>query len=220
MGSKAYQGLWWGPWQGYCDWCERWCRYISLASIFIEPVLTILVSVLTHLYSRAPLFKQGISMSGTPLMLRPQTLDQAESSYKEVMTALGLENASVEERIQYLVNMTPEDLVAKIPLTIQLLPFIDGALIPHALTFESFRTDPDTNMFRIFGAERLDADAPEYGAHVRRRQQTDLKLPGESWCEDLMLGDCQSDVRPSIHLLIPKFIRHIGTKHPRVTSSS
>jgi hypothetical protein len=52
-----------------------------------------------QLYSEEPLFKRAISMSGTPLMLKPLNIPVTEMAYDIIMKELGLENASTEERI-------------------------------------------------------------------------------------------------------------------------
>ncbi|KAI4627616.1 uncharacterized protein J4E87_004180 [Alternaria ethzedia] len=92
-------------------------------------------SVLHHLSCKEPLFRRGISMSGTPLMLKPLSPAVAEKSYKAVLQALGLEDASTHDRIQKLLAMSPEDLVQKIPIKIPLAPYLDGDMIPEAPSF-------------------------------------------------------------------------------------
>ncbi|CAG5147345.1 uncharacterized protein ALTATR162_LOCUS2023 [Alternaria atra] len=93
------------------------------------------VSVLHQLNFEEPLFRRAISMSGTPLMLKPLSLSAAETSYNTIMQALGLEHASMQERIQHLLSMSPEKLVEKIPMNIPLVPYIDGDMISEAPTF-------------------------------------------------------------------------------------
>ncbi|KAI4700875.1 hypothetical protein J4E81_003839 [Alternaria sp. BMP 2799] len=92
-------------------------------------------SVLHHLSCKEPLFRRGISMSGTPLMLKPLSPAAAETSYNAVVQALGLEHASTSERIQILLSMSPEYLVQKIPIKIPLAPYLDGDMIPEAPSF-------------------------------------------------------------------------------------
>jgi hypothetical protein len=62
------------------------------------------VAVLNQLFSREALFKRAISMSGTPLMLKPIPVTITEMVYSNIIKALDLENASVEDRIKHLVN--------------------------------------------------------------------------------------------------------------------
>ncbi|KAH6873311.1 carboxylesteras-like protein [Alternaria rosae] len=92
-------------------------------------------SVLHHLGCKEPLFRRAISMSGTPIMLKPLSPAVAETSYNAVLQALGLEYASTHDRIQKLLAMSPEDLVQKIPITIPISPYLDGDIIPEAPSF-------------------------------------------------------------------------------------
>ncbi|KAF2444556.1 carboxylesterase [Karstenula rhodostoma CBS 690.94] len=94
------------------------------------------VAVLTQLFSTEPLFKRAIAMSGTPMMLKPLPAAVAEVTYNSIMEALGLENASVEERIRRLITISPEELVEKTPMTARLAPFLDGDILPEAVTFD------------------------------------------------------------------------------------
>ncbi|ORY15879.1 carboxylesteras-like protein [Clohesyomyces aquaticus] len=124
------------------------------------------ISVLTQLYSKEPLFNRAICMSGTPIMLKPLPPPVAEMAYGMMLKELGLENATVEERIQRLLNIEPEELVAATSLNIPLLPYLDGDMIPSAASFEKLAGSSD---------------------------QLDFPVPGLKWCQDLMIGDCQHD---------------------------
>ncbi|KAH7138013.1 carboxylesterase-like protein [Dendryphion nanum] len=92
-------------------------------------------SVLMHLFSKEPLFKRAISMSGTPTFLRPLPLKATELAYQTMMKQLGLENASVEQRIEHLLTVDPDELVSKTPMMLPFMPFIDGDIMPEALSF-------------------------------------------------------------------------------------
>jgi hypothetical protein len=106
-------------------------------------------------------------MSGTPIMLKPLSHAASEEAYEGVMKAFGLENASVEERIEHLQNMTPEELVRLTPMSIPLVPFMDGDIITAMTSFK--------------GLAKSDEDLK-------------AEVPGRKWCEGLMIGDCQHDV--------------------------
>ena len=99
-----------------------------------------IAAVLSHLYSVEPLFKRAISMSGTSIMLKPLPLPVTEMAYSSIMNALGLENASVEERIERLTTISAEELVEKTPMTVPLVPFLDGDIIPDTTTFAKLRS--------------------------------------------------------------------------------
>lgn len=102
-------------------------------------------------------------MSGTPIMLKPLPLAVAEMSYNSIIGEFGLERASAEERIERLKTVTPEELVEKTPVSVPLLPFQDGEIVPITTTFAKLATK-------------------DYEG-----------LPGMGWCEELMIGDCQHD---------------------------
>lgn len=119
-----------------------------------------------HLFSEEPLFKRVISMSGTPIMLKPLPVEVTEIAYSGIMKELGLENATVEERIQVLMTISPEDLIAKTPMTVPLVPFLDGNMIKERTTFSSLSS---------------------------RNKNSTYSAPGHNWCEELMIGDCEHD---------------------------
>jgi hypothetical protein len=101
-------------------------------------------------------------MSGTPIMLKPLSLEVAEASYASIMKELGLEDASPETRIQKLRTIEPEELVEKTSMGIPLLPVLDGDIVPQPITFAKLATSTAT-------------------------------VPGMTWCEELMIGDCKHD---------------------------
>jgi hypothetical protein len=109
-------------------------------------------------------------MSGTPIMLKPLPISVTEMAYGMIMKELGLENASVQDRIRRLVTISPDELVAKTPMTVPLVPFLDGDVICSATTFKKL----------------------EEGA--------DAAVPGRQWCTELMVGDCKHDVCPDFTL--------------------
>ncbi|KAF2869112.1 carboxylesteras-like protein [Massariosphaeria phaeospora] len=125
------------------------------------------VSVLHQLDSEEPLFQRAISMAGTPLMLKPLSLPRTEMTYGVIMEALGLETASAEDRIQRLLTITPDELVAKTPMAVPLGPFLDGDIIPSMTTFKALG-DSSQNLESV--------------------------APGRQWCTELMIGDCKHDV--------------------------
>lgn len=106
-------------------------------------------------------------MSGTPLMLKPLALPVTEMAYGMIMKELGLENASVAERIHRLLTIGPDELVAKTPMTVPLVPFLDGDIIRCLTTFKNLGASAD---------------------------EVDSTVPGRQWCTELMIGDCKHDV--------------------------
>lgn len=74
-------------------------------------------------------------------MLKPLTQSAAEVTYETMISHLGLKSISQEERIQRLISIEPEELVDKTPVTAQLTPFIDGELVPVAMTFQGLKNE-------------------------------------------------------------------------------
>ncbi|KAF2660705.1 para-nitrobenzyl esterase [Lophiostoma macrostomum CBS 122681] len=93
-------------------------------------------SVLNHLSSSERLFKRAISMSGTPTMFKLFPSAVAETSYDIIMKELGLENASTADRVSRLLTISPEELVAKTPMTVPLRSFVDDDIVPSSTTFK------------------------------------------------------------------------------------
>jgi carboxylesterase type B len=117
-----------------------------------------------HLDSDEQLFKRAIVMSGTCLLIQPLPYDLHEQNYQQAIAALGLADASPEERIKALLETPGEDLVAKIPPGVLAVPAIDGDMVSSAVTY---------------------AQVADKGSNFPR---------GKQWCEDLMIGDAEMDV--------------------------
>jgi len=73
-------------------------------------------------------------------MLKPLPLPVTEMAYRSVMKELDLENASVEERIHKLKTINPQELVEKTPMTVPLLPFLNGVVVPETTDFAKLAT--------------------------------------------------------------------------------
>ncbi|KAH1659251.1 hypothetical protein KXW87_002929 [Aspergillus fumigatus] len=116
-----------------------------------------------HLDSDEQLFKRAIVMSGTCLLIQPLPYELHEQNYQQAIAALGLTNASSEERIRALLETPGDDLVAKIPPTVLAVPAIDGTMVTSPVTYAQVA---DKN-----------SDFPR----------------GKKLCEDLMIGDAQMD---------------------------
>lgn len=103
-------------------------------------------------------------MSGTSLLMKPLPELVAESTYLAVVKVLGLENLSPADRVTAMLSM-PIDVYSKIPGTFPLAPIIDDDLIPCIVSFDQIST-----------------------------RNNNAALPGKSWCESLLIGDCKFDV--------------------------
>ncbi|KAE8333888.1 Alpha/Beta hydrolase protein [Aspergillus sergii] len=120
-------------------------------------------SVTYHLKSEVALFKRAIAMSGSYLFTQALPYDIHEQNYQQAISAMGLETASTEERIQTLLEKPAQELIASLPPSILATPAVDGDLVASAATHAQT-------------ADRA-SDLPKRG----------------DWCTELMIGDCQMD---------------------------
>lgn len=80
------------------------------------------------------------------------------------MVALGLENASAEDRVKALLELPGQELVTKLPPSVRFVPALDGDVIQSGVTY----------------------------AEVGKRESQ--VLLGKEWCKDLLIGDAEVDV--------------------------
>ncbi|OJJ88268.1 putative carboxylesterase [Aspergillus glaucus CBS 516.65] len=120
-------------------------------------------SVTYHLHSEKPLFKRAIVMSGSFFLLPALPYDVHEENYKQAIAALGLENATPEERIRFLLETPGQDLIGKLPPSVRFVPAFDGDIVPSGVTY---------------------TQVGDKGANVPR---------GKTWCDSLLVGDTQMD---------------------------
>ncbi|KXT04269.1 hypothetical protein AC578_7890 [Pseudocercospora eumusae] len=118
-----------------------------------------------HLLSTEPLFKRLMLMSGTILLLPTMSLEAAEANYQKAMQVLGLESATPEERIKTLLTMDGIELCSKMLTSgIASAPVHDSDIV-DCLT---------TPTFENIGT-------------------ASFEIPGRSWCQGAIIGDCQFD---------------------------
>jgi hypothetical protein len=103
-------------------------------------------------------------MAGTSLLVQALPNIVHEEIYGKAIAALGLSNASAEERVKALLDMPGEQLVAQLPPGI-VAPALDGDLILPGTTY---------------------AEIGKPGSSF---------IPGKEWCQDLLIGDNEMDVR-------------------------
>jgi hypothetical protein len=154
-------------------------------SIRITYLLTdfVLASGNLLLHSEEPLFKRYISMSGTSLMLQPLPPFLPEIVYSAVIKSLDAEGVSSQERIKKLLDLPNDKLAIFVPPGLPLLPVVDNDIIPGNLNFDQ----------------------------VSSKQTPSVSLPGRTWCEEVLVGDCQFDVSFSGHtstLILNTLNRH------------
>lgn len=126
--------------------------------------LTCLASVTYHLHSDHALFKRAIVMSGTCFLTAPLSYEFHEQNYAQAMAPLGLSNVSVEERIRTLLEIPGQEIISKIPPSVQSAPAVDGDMVLSVAT----------------------------QAQTADKNSTVPKA--KSWCRDLMIGDAEMDV--------------------------
>ena len=81
-----------------------------------------------------------------------------------MLSILGLENLSADERVEKLLTLPTDEVIAKLPPTVAFLPTIDGEVIPARPTFANV------------------AD------------KSDKSMPGKQWADALMIGHSEFDV--------------------------
>ena len=107
-------------------------------------------------------------MSGSYFLVPSLPYEVHEQNYQQAVSALGLTEASADERIRALLETPGQDLIGKLPPTILTTPAIDGDMVSP---IGSFTETADRN-----------SSVPK----------------GKMWCKDLMIGDAQMDVRPKV----------------------
>ncbi|RJE26204.1 Carboxylesterase [Aspergillus sclerotialis] len=120
-------------------------------------------SVTYHLHSDEPLFKRAIVMSGTYFLTEPQPYEMHEQNYQKAMEALGLSNATADERLRVLLETPGQELISKIPPSVISAPAIDGDVVLSVATH---------------------AETSDKNSNVPK---------GKAWCKELMIGDAQMD---------------------------
>ncbi|KAF9887688.1 hypothetical protein FE257_009641 [Aspergillus nanangensis] len=123
------------------------------------------VSATHHLQSEVPLFKRLISMGGTNLLMPPLPQQVAESTYKAIVDRLGLGALSLSERVKALVQIDTEKIVTAVRPGDPVMPTLGGALNLKGYTY----------------------------TEIHQGTAGQLDLPGRTWCQEIMIGDCQFD---------------------------
>lgn len=109
-------------------------------------------------------------MSGTSL-LRPRRNEVVEALFPVVTEALGVQDATDQEKLQALLETPPGEFAKKIGRIFGLGPVVDGSIIPQVTLFDSSRNE----------------------------EQFAELYPGIRQCRRLFIGDCQMDVSLSDH---------------------
>ncbi|KAL2399166.1 hypothetical protein ABEF95_000334 [Exophiala dermatitidis] len=121
------------------------------------------VATTLHLYSEQKLFNRAIATGGSCLLVPLFSTEDHERIYQHALSILGLAELGPEERIQRLLSIPMDEIIARLPPSVALLPMIDGDIIPQRPTYASIADKEDRSM------------------------------PGKQWAEGLMIGDSQFD---------------------------
>ncbi|KAL4905224.1 Alpha/Beta hydrolase protein [Aspergillus multicolor] len=132
-------------------------------------------SIMYHLQSEEALFNQCILLGGTNAAIRPAPLKLAEIAYNDALEHFGLDELGEDQQLDALKNMSIEELQSRSSPAIRAGAVIDGAVIPHAVTFDSLET------------------------------QSGSLFPGKRWCSRLFTLDsnCDSSIA-AVLALFPK----------------
>jgi hypothetical protein len=126
-----------------------------------------------HLQSQTPLFKRAIVLSGTSLLIQPLPYEVHEENYKQAIAALGLADASAEDRVQALLEIPGQEIVTKLPHSVRYAPAIDSDIVIPGVTFSAVGS--------------LESKA----------------LRGKEWCQELLIGDAEADVCWLLTCVVP-----------------
>lgn len=99
------------------------------------------------------------------MLMKPLPSFVGESTYLAVLRALGLEHLSPADRISAMLSLPIDDFYSKITPAFPLIPVIEDDLVPGTVSFDQISTSG-----------------------------SDVALPGKTWCESLLIGDCKFDV--------------------------
>ncbi|VUC37783.1 unnamed protein product [Clonostachys rosea] len=92
------------------------------------------VTIGLHLLSDESLFEQAYLTGGSPLLLPVSSPEDHETSYNTIIRSLGLESTTASERIQALISIPYDELMAKVSMGLVYRPMLDNDLIKFPLS--------------------------------------------------------------------------------------
>lgn len=107
-------------------------------------------------------------MSGSSLLIQALPYEIHEENYSKAVAALGLEDASAEDRIKALLEMPGQELVTKLPPSVRYVPALDSDIVVSGVT------------------------------HSEIGSLESKVIPGKAWCQELLIGDAEVDVGCSL----------------------
>lgn len=103
-------------------------------------------------------------MSGSSLLIQALPYEMHEENYRKGMAALGLEDASTEDRVKALLEMPGQELVTKLPPSVRYVPALDSDIVVTGVT------------------------------HSEVGNLESKVIPRKAWCQELLIGDAEVDV--------------------------
>ncbi|KIW10037.1 hypothetical protein PV08_11813 [Exophiala spinifera] len=116
-----------------------------------------------QLYSKEKIFNRVIATGGSCLLTPTFPKEACEGMYTQALSFLGLESLGVDERINKLLTLPADEIIAKLPPFVQFVPVIDDEIVPVRPTYASIG-DP-----------------------------SDKSMSGKEWADGVMIGDSQFD---------------------------
>jgi carboxylesterase type B len=104
------------------------------------------VAITQHLLSKQPPFHRAFATGGTFLTRPPLPAVVHEANYKQICTALNLDSLSPSDRINTLLTMPLDNLIARTPPNIQPNAIIDNDIISSSPSFASTSDPSDTTI--------------------------------------------------------------------------
>ena len=126
-----------------------------------------LAATTQHLYSKQPLFTRAIATGGTCLLTPAFDPADQERTYQQVLSILGLEDLGADERIEKLLTLPMDEVIAKLPPTVAFLPMVDGDVIPMRPTFADVASKDGKSMAGKQWAEAVMIGHSEFDVSMR-----------------------------------------------------
>lgn len=145
------------------------------------------VAVTTHLFSKEPIFHRAFATGGTCLVRPALPAVVHEGTYQQVLTALGIEGLSGEERIKALLTLPMDEITAKLPPNVQPNAVVDGDIISASPSYASVM-DPSDN-----------------------------SVPAKQWLKALAIGDSAFDVSTPLSNPRSEAFTNTRHRHPSCT---
>ncbi|KAF5646487.1 para-nitrobenzyl esterase [Fusarium tjaetaba] len=104
------------------------------------------------------LFDRAICLSGNNLAVASATKRVAQDAYKSVLQCLGIDSTlSNEGQLKALIEISPEDILSKIPMSVPLQPVVEIDQLPSFRSFETHLRSAQHKPPLMIGSTDFDA---------------------------------------------------------------